>query len=152
MCSQQFDAILFAAMAAWALAMAVDDVRHRRVLNWALLPVLGFALAARISGGWPGCELSLVDGLLGALIGLVCWLPGYAIKKSGAGDVKLAIVMGLVLGGTRAFEANLIGFLVLGVQALVFYALGRRGTRMPAVPALAVGFIAELWGGPWLLT
>ncbi len=151
MCAQQLDPILIVALVGWILALALDDIRHRRVRNWALLPVLGFALAARISGGWPGCELSLWDGLLGMGLGLVFWLPGYVLKRSGAGDVKLAMVIGLVLGATRAFEANLIGFLVLGAQALLFYALGRKGTRMPAVPALAIGFIAALLGGPWLL-
>ena len=151
MCPPPADLVLLTVLGLWALALAVDDVRHRRVLNLALLPVASFALAARIWGGWPGCELSWLPGFWGALIGLLFWLPGYLLKRSGAGDVKCAMTMGLVLGGMQALEANLLGFLFLGMQAAVFYALGRRELRMPAVPALSLGFIIQLAGGPWWL-
>ena len=151
MCPQQAEPYLLAALAAWALALAVDDVRHRRVLNWALAPVAILALAARASGGGSGCELSLVDGLIGAGIGLLMWLPGYGLKQCGAGDVKCAMVMGLVLGTSRALEANLLGFLVLGLMSVAMIVAGRRGRRIPAVPALSLAFCVELMGGPWIL-
>lgn len=151
MCPQQVEPVLLAALAAWALALAVDDARHRRVLNWALAPVAAFALAARAAGGWQGCELSLLSGLAGAAIGLAFWLPGYLLKQSGAGDVKCAMTMGLVLGASRALEANLLGFLLLGLMSVAMLAAGRRGVRIPAVPALSLAFVAELAGGPWML-
>ncbi len=151
MCPQQAEPVLLAALAAWALALAVDDVRHRRVLNGALAPVAMLALAARASGGWAGCELSLVNGLIGALLGLLLWLPGYGLKQCGAGDVKCAMVMGLVLGASRSLEANLLGFLLLGLMSVVVLATGRRGHRIPAVPALSLAFVIELIGGPWML-
>lgn len=151
MCPPPADLVVLAVFGIWALALAVDDVRHHRVLNRALLPVAIFALAARFWGGWPGCELSWLSGLWGALIGLVFWLPGYLLKRSGAGDLKCAVTMGLLLGGAQALEANLLGFLFLGIQAVWFYAAGWRPARMPAVPALSLGFVIELAGGPWLL-
>ncbi|HEY0973483.1 MAG TPA: A24 family peptidase [Solimonas sp.] len=151
MCPLEVDPVLPVALGIWALVLAVDDIRHHRVLNVALVPVAAFALAARVSGGWPGCDLSLWSGLAGAAIGLAFWLPGYLLKRSGAGDVKCAMVMGLVLGGTRALEANLIGFIALGLLALIAMLAGRRNSRIAAVPALATGFIAALAGGPWLL-
>jgi Flp pilus assembly protein protease CpaA len=150
-CPQQAEPFLLAALAAWALALAVDDVRHRRVLNWALAPVAAFALAARAAGGWAGCELTLTSGLAGAAIGLAFWLPGYLLKHSGAGDAKCAMVMGLVLGASRSLEFNLLGFLFLGLMSVVAMLGGRRGQRIPAVPALSLAFVAALASGPWWL-
>ncbi len=151
MCPGQSDPVLLGALGLWALALAIDDIRHRRVLNWMLLPVAVFALAARTWGGWPGCNPSLTDGLMGAGLGLLLWLPGYVMKHVGAGDVKCAMVMGLVLGASRALEANLLGAIALGLIALPVMWMGMGRVRIPAVPALACGFVAELAGGPWLL-
>lgn len=92
-----------------------------------------------------------MPGLVGMVIGAAIWLPGYLLKQSGAGDVKLAMTIGLILGPLRAIEANLLALLVLGVYALPSAYLGGFRVRIPAVPALAFGFIVELISGPWLL-
>lgn len=135
----------------WALALAIDDIRQRRVLNVALLPVFVLAVIGRSLEGWSGSPQSLIPGLIGAAISLGFWLPGYLLKQSGAGDVKFAMVVGLILGPLRAVEANLLALLILGMYALPSAYIGRTETRIPAVPALAFGFIVELIYGPWLL-
>ncbi|QHS11344.1 A24 family peptidase [Sinimarinibacterium sp. NLF-5-8] len=143
---------LLAALTIWATALAIDDVLHRRVLNVLLLPVALGALGARFLGGWAGCELTLMSGLIGAAAGFALWLPGYAMRQVGAGDVKLAATFGLVLGTYGAIEANLFGALFLGVFSFVLVMLGMRKSRMPAAPMLALAFVVELWAGPFLLT
>src|ERR1022692_3110667 len=78
------------------LAPAVDaDLRQHRIPNPLIIIglILGFAfqLAAGAAHGvwW---------GLLGAALGLVCFMPFYALRAMGAGDVKLMAVVGFFLG------------------------------------------------------
>ena len=143
--------VLLALLAAWALMLAAVDIRWRRVPNLALLPVLLLLLLGGVHSYGSGCWPEPGSSAVGALVGLAVWLPGYALGQVGAGDVKCAFVFGAVLGGVEALEANLLGLLVLGLMAAVAVVSGRRAVRLPVVPALALGFLIELAGGPWLL-
>src|SRR6218665_2739474 len=99
---------LFGALIVWSLALAVDDIRQRRVLNWAVFLVALLILVQRSLESLFGLQQALAPGFAGTVIGLAFWLPGYVLKQSGAGDVKFAMTIGLVLGPVRAIEANLL--------------------------------------------
>lgn len=140
-------------VALWALLVGAYDVYTRRVPNLALLPLLVVAvLALLVNGsGLLGAGILSSLGGLGAVFLLL--LPGYALGRMGAGDVKFAACLGLLLGLQRTLDMLLLAGLGLGLLALVWLRLfaGDRKTRFPAAGAFALAFGAELLGGPVLL-
>jgi len=125
-------AVLLCTVAAWS------DLRSRRIPNGLTLPVLVGALclhSALHSG--QGLLLSLAGAVAaGALL-----LPGYALRFTGAGDVKLLMAVGALL----AFPAGL----VVGLVSLVL------GGLLGIVVALWKGRLGEVLGrsvglGRWL--
>jgi leader peptidase (prepilin peptidase)/N-methyltransferase len=61
----------------------------------------------------------------------------------GMGDVKLALLLGVMLG-RYVLAALLIGFVLAAVPSLVLLVRGRRGTALPLAPFLAAGGLAAL--------
>jgi leader peptidase (prepilin peptidase)/N-methyltransferase len=67
----------------------------------------------------------------------------------GGGDIKLAGLIGAVLGAGGGLVAAFIGIMVGGVAATVLLVSGRRhfGEYLPFGPFLAAGgVVASLWG------
>lgn len=92
----------------------------------------------------------MMDSLLGLLTAGGLLLPGYALGYMGAGDVKLASIMGLLLGSLPAFKMLLVFAVLLGVMSAAALWIYRRQPkankrRIAAAPALALGFISQLF-------
>ena len=134
-------------LAAWALAVAVYDVRQRRVPN-ALLILLGVpALLAVVVNHQGLLGVGIWESLAGLCIGAAPLLAGHLIRQVGAGDVKLSGLQGFILGLTGAGKALLISGVILGLMSL--FALLRKNeqkahVRLPAALALVVGFVATV--------
>ena len=99
------------------LALAcVTDLRTRRIPN-----VLTFSAAAGavlfhlVTGGWQAAGWSIVGLFVGALL----FLPMFALRGMGAGDVKLLAAVGAWLGPGQVAMAALATSLVGGVMAVV---------------------------------
>ncbi|HIK14776.1 MAG TPA: prepilin peptidase [Leptolyngbyaceae cyanobacterium M33_DOE_097] len=147
---------------AWLVALALID------LDTMTLPdpltqsglVVGLAYQAiagwQTTGSWVGAIQYLVGGVIGAVLGI--WLlDGIALVASvalgqtamGAGDAKLAAMMGTWLGWKLLLLAGLLACglgAVIGVGAITLGLLRRR-QAMPFGPFLALGAIAAaLWG------
>ncbi|NLE77537.1 MAG: prepilin peptidase [Chloroflexi bacterium] len=154
------------------LLLVVTDLEHRLIPNAAVLP--GLALAALVSffrlersAGWfwMGAVFAFVFiysiYLLGGLFAhLVNRRRGGALQEVvfGAGDVKLAVFIGLAVGFPEVVFALLIGIFLGGLAALGYLvyqlAVTRRYTpfaAMPYGPFLALGAWAMLWFGPQIL-
>lgn len=132
-------------LAGWAAAIAVGDIVCRRVPNALLLiaavPALGFLVLrgqGPLGAGWR-------DALAGAAVCAVLWLPGFIWRKLGAGDVKYAACIGLLLGVLPGLRAMLAAALLLGLMAAAMLSRGRR-ERLPAAVALSGGLLLEYWG------
>lgn len=148
-----------AALLGWALAIAVIDWRQRRVPNLLLLTLLLPAVAVLSFRGVGLLPVGWVASLIGLAMGLVVTLPGYTVSKLGAGDVKLAAVMGFVLGWPLVSWALMLAALVLGAMSLAVVAIfgyaNAKTVRLPAAVALAGGFAVVLlaqwagWSGEW---
>lgn len=108
------------------LTAVVCDLRTRRIPN--TLVVVGIALGllfqivARMgsdhfvnSVGAPG----IGSALLGGLTGLALFMPFYALRTMGAGDVKLLAMVGVWLGPQHVAWAALWTLLAGGVLALL---------------------------------
>ncbi len=109
----------------------------RRIPNPLTLAMLIAGLAVRAWVGTP----ALVDGLLGAALGLLVGLVLFRLGALGGGDGKLLIGVGAFLGW-REFPPALLLIGVLGGLLGVAEAV-RRGVILPAV--LNAGRMMRYW-------
>lgn len=115
----------------WLIAIAVMDLRLRKVRNWMVLLGLGLGLVALATDMQP-FQVTAWKALLGMLVAFAALLPFYATRWMGAGDVKFAAVAGLWFGLSPSLLVIWIGgSLLAGIHGLLV--LARR--RLPATPA-----------------
>lgn len=130
---------------AFLLTVLVIDLEHRRVLNVMLVPAALVALGASLLPGMPGIVAALLGGLAGFGLFLVVFLLGRG--RMGAGDVKLAGVIGLMTGIADVAPA-LVGGIVLGGLAAIYLLVVRKASRktsMAYAPYLALGAMVTFW-------
>lgn len=138
------------ALAAWAAGIAWIDWRQRRVPNALLILVIVPALLSAVVAGHGLLQTSAIDSGWGFLIAVGVTLPGYAVGLLGAGDVKFASSLGLLLGPDATLQMLLCFALVLGSVAAVLWMCSRLSARtltqrIPAAPAMAFAFGVQLW-------
>ncbi len=141
------------------LAVSVIDLDHFIIPNRVVYPTLCvtgplLVLAAAATGGWANLEHAAICGAAGFAALLVVHLV--APHGMGFGDVRLAGVIGMMLGWLGLGYAVLALFLsfllasVVGV-ALIVTRLRSRRDAMPFGPFMAMGAVmAVLWGRPIL--
>jgi len=124
------------------------DLEHRLILDWITFPALGLALVVSLfhSPWWAGVATGAAFGGALLLLGMV----GSALFKEdalGLGDVKLATLIGLLLGPLGTVEAAALGFAVAGVVA-ISVAIWRRSLQgsLAFGPFLAAGALVALYG------
>jgi len=140
------------ALLLWVAIIALFDWRRRRVPNVALVLVLVPATLALLLQRQGLLGEHGFSSLMGAGLGFALTFPGYQLRRFGAGDVKFAAVLGLLLGTLRGLEMVLWASLLMGVMADATWLLKRsRDAKFPAAPALAAAFAIEMLGGPVLL-
>ncbi len=126
------------------LAVIVIDIEHRRVLNVMLLPAAVVATALSLLPG----GVSPLQAVLGGAAGLGLFLLAGLVSrgKMGAGDIKLAAVIGLMTGFPAVLTALLLGILLGGVGALALLLTRRAGLKsyIAYAPYLAVGAMVAL--------
>jgi prepilin signal peptidase PulO-like enzyme (type II secretory pathway) len=134
-----------AAATALLLLIASIDFEHRLVLNSLSLP--GTIIMLAVSPLWPG--LGLESAALGAVAGFLIFLVFQIIGRGalGAGDTKLALLIGAMRGMPGVFNALFFGVVLGGVGALVYLIALRRGRKeyMPYGPYLAAGAIISFF-------
>ena len=79
----------------WLAACAVQDARQRHIANTLTLGAAALALGYLLWTGHTWLGASAAEGGWALVIALVLTLPGYALNKLGAGDVKLLIALAL---------------------------------------------------------
>jgi prepilin peptidase CpaA len=99
------------------LSAAVVDVRSHRIPNRLVFAgaLVGVALQS-INTGFPGC----LEALAGIAVGMGLFLPLYALRAMGAGDVKLMGMVGAFVGPGGAVAAALFACVAGGVLAIAF--------------------------------
>ena len=113
---------------------AFTDLKERRVPNQLLVVGLGMAVLMSL---WMR-SMPLSDVLMGGLVGLLVFLPFYAVSAMGAGDIKLMSVVGTFVGVKGVLVCALLTALTGGVLAVVF-ALARAGNQLPYALAILAG-------------
>ena len=133
----------------WAFfaLIALIDLRYRLVLNVIVYPALVLALIYHALGEPPPLLHTLFGGGLALFIfGGVAWLrPG----DLGGGDVKLALLLGLIFGFPGILKASPVG-VGAGGAAAVFLLARRQGLKatMPYAPFLCLGALIALLYNP----
>jgi len=126
------------------------DLEHGLILDRVMLPAAVFALAVSLlrQPWWAGTAAGLVAAAALLLLGGVGSLLARR-DALGLGDVKLAAVIGLMLGPERAAEALVIGFVGAGLAAIAF-AVWRRSLagQLALGPYLAAGALIALYPIP----
>ncbi|WP_019408762.1 prepilin peptidase [Pseudomonas psychrophila] len=79
----------------WLIACAVQDLIQRQIANSLTFGAAALALLYMLITGHTWLGASAGEGGWALLIALVLTLPGYALNKLGAGDVKLLIALAL---------------------------------------------------------
>jgi leader peptidase (prepilin peptidase) / N-methyltransferase len=133
-------------------AIALIDIEHRIIPNRVMYPSLVAFPVYLVVGRLAGAPVDLVRMVAGfALFGGALFVVALVSRGMGMGDVKLASLIGLVLGslglgyvGVAAGAAIALG----GVGAIVALLIGRsRKAAIPFGPYLAAGaIVAAFWG------
>ncbi len=127
------------------LAISLFDLRQHRIPNRLLALTALIVAAASLIFRQPPPAAAVVGGAAGlaAFLLLARIRPG----ALGMGDVKLAGVIGLMLGFPQVIFALLFGMIAAGLVALTL-SLARSHTRTLAyAPYLALGALPFLLGG-----
>ena len=142
-------AVLAAGFCAVLVAISAIDVEHRIVPNRIVVPATGVVLVVH----------TLIDPsvewLLGGFAGFTFLFVAAVIYPAGMGmgDVKLAALLGVMLGRDVAV-ALMVGMLLAIVPSIVLLARHGSGARkmgIPFAPFLAGGGIVALFAGGQLL-
>jgi leader peptidase (prepilin peptidase)/N-methyltransferase len=141
--------LLAAAFCAVLVALSAIDLEHRIVPNRIVVPAAGIVLVARTlidpSPEW-------VLGALGASGFLLLAALAYPAGM-GMGDVKLALLLGAMLGRDVAV-GMMIGMIAALLPSIVLLARHGKAARkmgLPFAPFLALGSIIALFAGDTLL-
>ena len=144
----------------WFMACTVQDLYQRQISNLLTLGAVSLALVYLLCTGHTLLGASAAEGGWALLIVMVLTLPGYALNKFGAGDVKLLSALALatdrlmVLGtliGAGLWVA--IAWMVASkILPLLNQSLKLSGTslksatskKLPFAPFLLGGFILTL--------
>ncbi len=126
--------------------LAAVDLEYKRVPNRVLLVMLvvyalvaGIYIITDISNGLASIFVSAAGSLFAGVSFLLCYI--ISRRQLGGGDVKLAFLLGLYLGGGRIFSAIIYGILCCFIYSVVQLCRRRLGLRdgVPLVPFLYLG-------------
>jgi len=134
------------------IVIFVIDLEHQLILNRVVYP--GIVVAFAFSFLWPELgwhELGVVSSLIGGAIGFMLMLLPLIVypQGMGEGDVKLALMVGLMTGFPEVFIALLLSILAGGLVAalLLILRVKKRTEPIPFGPFLATtAMVTLLWG------
>jgi prepilin peptidase CpaA len=115
------------ALAALSVAAAAWDIRLRRIPNWLVAAGLLAGLAGNLffSAGIRGAGVA-AGGMAAAF---AVYLPLYALRAAGAGDLKLAVAMGAIAGPVNWLFIFVLTAVLGGIFALVLVIVTGRAGR-----------------------
>ena len=129
--------------------ITLTDLRYGLILNVVVYPSILFVLLIHLLSA----RLGVLSALLGGVVGLAFFLIVMLVRRGtlGAGDVKLAALIGVVVGFPQVLWALALGILAGGVGALFVLATGRGGLQsyIPYGPFLCVGAMLALLYPPF---
>ena len=138
---------LVIALAGLLVAAVSYDLKVRRIPNWLILTgsTVGLVLSSYIGG-----LEALRTSAFGFATGFLLLLPGFLLRFTGAGDVKLMATLGIYLGPDSILQVFLLSAMFGAVFILVRGLLRIRVARVKAHLARYFAMIRRgLGGGGW---
>ncbi len=152
-CALRFGLTAYALLAAGfcvvLVVISAIDLEHRIIPNRIVVPAAAFVLVAQEirapSVEWP---LAAFAAALFLFVAAVAYPKGM-----GMGDVKLAFLLGAMLGRTVgvALMVGLLAALVPSIVLLAKHGRAARGMGIPLGPFLALGAVVALFAGRTIL-
>jgi leader peptidase (prepilin peptidase) / N-methyltransferase len=151
---------IYAVYLAILALILVTDIERRLILNVVTYPAIALAALAALVTPSMTWWSALLGGAIGFAFFFVAALVGNALFGSGAmggGDVKLAALVGLMVGFPLIVEALLVTLISGALVSVLLLVTRLRKLRdpIPYGPFLVAGaVVALLWGYPlaaWLL-
>lgn len=133
------------------IVIFVYDLKHFIIPDKILFPAIVITFLYRLIDNW---KLIIGNYSLAAILASGFFLAIFLISKGrwmGFGDVKLAILMGLLLGFPNILVALLSAFWLGALVGIVLMLLSKKGLKseLPFAPFLITGtFLALIWGQP----
>ena len=143
------DALLGAFFCAALVAVSATDLEHRIVPNRIVVPAAAVVLLAQ-TGLHPSVEWVLAGfGASGFLFAAALAYP----RGMGMGDVKLALLLGVMLGRTVpiALMLGMVTALIPSIGLVARHGASARKMGIPLAPFLALGGVVALFAGHPLL-
>jgi leader peptidase (prepilin peptidase) / N-methyltransferase len=145
------------------LVISVIDLDHQLILNRLVYPAVILALLLSVAHTYLGYAVNRAPNTvayfvpylsragIGFAVGLVLFLLIVVLSRGGMGlgDVKMAALMGLMLGFPNVLVGIFIAIVAGGVTALALLAIKKKGRKqaIPFGPFLAIGtMVALFWG------
>ena len=135
-------------LAVFMTILSAFDYEYKKVPNrvlWMMLIVYVFAAGIYVLSDIANGLAFVFSSVAGSLFAGISFLLCYLISKRqlGGGDVKLAFLLGLYLGGGRIFGAIIYGILCCFVYSVVQLCRHKLGLRdgVPLVPFLYLGIL-----------
>jgi len=139
---------LVLAVSVFLLLIALVDLKQRVVLNAMVAPA---ALAAVVAQ-WIVSPTDLVAALIGGVFGLAPFLATALVKpgQMGGGDVKLAGLLGLILGFPQILWGLTVAIITGGIVSLALLLSGKwePSDHLPYGPFLCLGAFVALLHDP----
>lgn len=137
-------ATLTAVFGGMLTALAAHDALTRIVSNRIVYPSAALALAV----SWMWADRGLLDAMLGGAVAFATFCVMRALVRGGfgGGDLKMAGLVGLVVGYPHVSFAMTVTAVSGGIVAIVLLIGGRvpGGGRIPYGPFIALGGLAAL--------
>ena len=143
------DALIAAFFCAVLVAIATIDIEHRSVPNRVVLPAAVIVLGAQTIVHW-SLEWTIAALAASLFLFLVALAYPYGL---GMGDVKLALLLGAMLGRnvTVALMLGAVAALVPAAVLIARHGSKARKLAIPLAPFLALGALVSLFGGNAIL-
>ena len=140
--------LLLAFTCSFFLLVAIIDQRYRLILNVMIYPAAVVTLLLRAISSVGDIPATLLGGALGFSVFLLAAL----VRRGGlgGGDIKLAALIGLVVGFPEVLWALAVGIVAGGIAALILVFLARWEIKshIPYAPFLCLGAIIALLYNP----
>lgn len=133
------------------IAIFIADLHHRIIPNEILLLMLIVKMVMGVPfllGATWALEFDIINSLIGFVVGFIVFMiPAFIGKSVGAGDIKLAAVIGFCLG----INGLLYSIVLMGIGVLIYEIIkGRTSLRnallemIPMGPFMAVAMIVVM--------
>lgn len=133
------------------IVIFVYDLKHFIILDKVIYPIIGIVFLWSLFGGWES-KIDFIPVILSAVGAAAFFMFIVLISRGkwmGVGDIKLAFLMGLILGWPGILVALLSAFYIGAIMGLGLMAFRKvkLKSEVPFAPFLVAGtFLALFWG------